>query len=177
MKFIGDITQPLHVEAIEVGGNDISVKCSGSTSNLHAVWDTDMIEKLLKANYSNSVTVWANALATRIKSGDFKSEAPSWISCSSITTPASKRRSVEDDIAAIFEKRATITPLECPLQWAQDANAFDCSFVFSFTSGEDLCTSSYFTNAVPIIETQIAKGGYRLAAWLNTIFDGATNLP
>lgn len=68
------------------------------------------------------------------------------------------------------------------------------SYVFSFTTGEDLCTSSYFTGAVPIvrttsrlhvliaqpplkIETQIAKQGYRLAAWLNVLFDGATNLP
>lgn len=27
------------------------------------------------------------------------------------------------------------------------------------------------------IDLQIAKQGYRLAAWLNVIFDGATNLP
>jgi hypothetical protein len=27
----------LHVEAFEVGGNDISVKCKGSTTNLHSV--------------------------------------------------------------------------------------------------------------------------------------------
>lgn len=27
------------------------------------------------------------------------------------------------------------------------------------------------------IDLQLAKQGYRLAAWLNVIFDGATNLP
>ncbi|KAG6918679.1 hypothetical protein DXG01_012497 [Tephrocybe rancida] len=83
--FIGDIGQPLHVEAYEVGGNDVSVKCSGSTTNLHSLWgncvpyagnyvilimcisDTGIITKLLAANYSSSVTTWASTLSTRIK--------------------------------------------------------------------------------------------------------------
>ncbi|KAF4623210.1 hypothetical protein D9613_002016 [Agrocybe pediades] len=175
LKFLGDIGQPLHVEALEVGGNDISVKCSGSTSNLHSVWDSGIINKLLAANYSNSVPVWSNNLIARIKTGAFKSLASNWISCSSVTEPLS-RRNIEDDIAGILHPRA-ITPLECPLVWAQESNAFDCSFVFNFSTGQDLCTSSYFTNAVPIIEMQIAKQGFRLAAWLNVLFDGATNLP
>ncbi|KAF8167864.1 nuclease Le1 [Crassisporium funariophilum] len=172
--FIGDIGQPLHVEALEVGGNDIDVTCSGASTNLHALWDTGMITKLLAANYGSSVTTWANSLATRIQTGNFKSSAASWISCSSTTSPV--KRSIEDDIARILNRRA-ITPLACPLVWAQDANTFDCSFVFKFSASQDLCTSSYFTGAVPIIETQIAKQGYRLAAWLNVLFDGATNLP
>ncbi|KAF8973833.1 nuclease Le1 [Flammula alnicola] len=174
--FLGDIGQPLHVEALEVGGNDISAKCSGSSTNLHATWDSGMINVLLKANYGNSVTTWANALVTRIKTGTYKSLAAGWISCSSTTTPASSRRSIEEDIAGVLNPRA-ITPLACPLVWASESNAFDCSFVFNFSTGQDLCTSSYFTGAVPIIETQIAKQGFRLAAWLNVLFDGATNLP
>ncbi|TFK40917.1 nuclease Le1 [Crucibulum laeve] len=173
--FIGDIGQPLHVEAIKTGGNDISVKCSGSTSNLHSVWDSGLINKLISANYSNSVTTWANTLATRIKTGQYASLAASWISCSS-TTAAATRRSMEEDVSGLLRPRA-ITPLKCPLIWAQDSNKLDCSFVFSYTTGTDLCTSSYYTNAVPIIETQIAKQGFRLAAWLNVLFDGATNLP
>jgi hypothetical protein len=35
--FLGDIGQPLHVEAYEVGGNDIDVTCGGQSTNLHAV--------------------------------------------------------------------------------------------------------------------------------------------
>ena len=81
--------------------------------------------------------------------------------------------------------------------------------MFPFTSGQDACTGTYYTNAVPVvryhfapvmsveciltdmmhdalciprydqwqIDLQLAKQGYRLAAWLNVIFDGATNLP
>ncbi|KAF8060975.1 S1/P1 nuclease [Lyophyllum atratum] len=172
--FIGDIGQPLHVEAKSVGGNSISVKCSGSTTNLHSLWDSGMINKLLAANYANSVTTWANTLATRIKTGAYASSASSWISCSSTTAPA--RRSISDDLSGFLVPRA-ITPLQCPLVWAQDSNKLDCSLVFSYTTGTDLCTSSYYTNAVPAIETQIAKQGYRLAAWLNVLFDGSVSLP
>ena len=35
--FLGDIGQPLHVEAFEVGGNDIDAICGGKKTNLHAV--------------------------------------------------------------------------------------------------------------------------------------------
>ncbi|KDR73351.1 hypothetical protein GALMADRAFT_72642 [Galerina marginata CBS 339.88] len=156
MQFIGDITQPLHVEALKLGGNQISVKCSGSTSNLHSV-HTGIISRLLIEKYNNDVPTWANALVARIQTGDFSSQTASWVSCSAVTSPAGI--------------------IDCPVAWATDANAFDCSFVFDFATGQDLCTSDYFTNAVPIIETQIAKGGLRLAAWLNVLFDGATHLP
>jgi len=57
-----------------------------------------------------------------------------------------------------------------PLGWAQGANAYDCSVVFDFVTGQDLCTGTYFNNAIPVIDLQIAKQGYRMAIWLNTIF-------
>lgn len=37
LQFIGDIGQPLHVEAVAAGGNDIDARCSGEKTNLHAV--------------------------------------------------------------------------------------------------------------------------------------------
>ncbi|KAF5384022.1 hypothetical protein D9757_006925 [Collybiopsis confluens] len=36
--FIGGIGQPLHIEATEVGVNEIDVVCSGSKTKLHQVW-------------------------------------------------------------------------------------------------------------------------------------------
>ncbi|KAH9850444.1 nuclease Le1 [Lenzites betulinus] len=187
--FLGDIGQPLHVEAYEVGGNDISAKCSGTTTNLHAAWDTGMVSKNINDNHSGSVTTYAADLVTKIKTGTYKSLASGWLSCSSTTKTASKRfflpaaaRNVEEDVHRLLSRSsdatdATITPLACPLVWASESNAYCCSVVFSYTSGQDLCTSAYYTKAVPVIDLQIAKQGYRLAAWLNVIFDGATNLP
>ncbi|KAI0704391.1 nuclease Le1 [Cerioporus squamosus] len=211
--FLGDIGQPLHVEAYEVGGNDIDATCSGKSTNLHSAWDTGILSKNIDDNYSNDVQTYAAALVSKIKSGSYKSLTSDWLSCTSTTKPASKRflnldadlasRGLAGDVKRLVSRAAsldagfeewdaeadslvglvgaapaaTITPLACPLVWAKESNAYCCSVVFSYTSGADLCTSSYYTKAVPVIDLQIAKQGYRLAAWLNVIFDGDTNLP
>ena len=45
VHLIGDLHQPLHVgRAEDRGGNDIKVSWHGKNSNLHRVWDTQMIE-------------------------------------------------------------------------------------------------------------------------------------
>ena len=45
VHMIGDIHQPLHVgKPGDRGGNDVKVKWAGGDSNLHRVWDSDMIE-------------------------------------------------------------------------------------------------------------------------------------
>jgi len=174
--FLGDIGQPLHNEAYEVGGNDIPATCKSysSADELHAIWDTGIIATNLAANYNKSVTGWANDLVSRIETaeGTYNSSAASWIECSSTTQPASMS-SAKRDTMSLIQHRATITPLACPLIWSQEANAYDCSYVFTYKNGTDLCSGSYYTGAVPIIDLQIAKQGYRLAAWLNEIFDGS----
>lgn len=38
VHFIGDITQPLHDENLEVGGNDIDVTFDGEDTDLHGIW-------------------------------------------------------------------------------------------------------------------------------------------
>ncbi|KIM84327.1 hypothetical protein PILCRDRAFT_6576 [Piloderma croceum F 1598] len=177
--FLGDIGQPLHVEAYEVGGNDIPAKCNGVSTNLHATWDTGMIVKMVNATYNGDPQGWAAALVEEIKAGSYKSSAAGWISCSSTTEPLSRRRTVEDDVKEVLKARQSpsqITPLACPMVWARESNAYDCSNVFHYTNGTDLCTGTYFNTNIPVINEQIAKQGYRLAAWLNVIFDGSTGL-
>ncbi|PIL32497.1 hypothetical protein GSI_05200 [Ganoderma sinense ZZ0214-1] len=154
-----------------------------------------MVEKNINDNHSGDVGTYAADLVNEIKlqTGTYKSKTSDWLSCTSTTEPVSKRffltkpPTLEDEVRRLLpsddesveelERRATVTPLECPLEWARESNAYCCSTVFTYTSGEDLCTSSYYTNAVPVIDLQLAKQGYRLAAWLNVIFDGDTNLP
>ncbi|KAN0135433.1 hypothetical protein V8E53_006712 [Lactarius tabidus] len=121
------------------------------------------------ALYGGSARTWANTLAARITSGEYESLAAGWIS--NINT-------------------APLSGTSVSTGWASEANAYDCTVVFNFQTGQDLCTSSYF-NAIPVarflflppdvdaftqnaiiqIELQITKQVYRLAAWLNTIFD------
>jgi len=47
VHFVGDIHQPMHVGAREDrGGNEVMVLWFGEPSNLHAVWDSGLIDKL-----------------------------------------------------------------------------------------------------------------------------------
>jgi hypothetical protein len=52
----GDVHQPLHVSPVgSTGGNDIKVQWFGQASNLHRIWDSDLIEQqqLSYTEYSN----------------------------------------------------------------------------------------------------------------------------
>ncbi|WP_235817864.1 S1/P1 nuclease [Formosa haliotis] len=79
IHLIGDIHQPLHVGLEEdKGGNDIKVKWMGKSTNLHRVWDSDMIngynmsytelaenadaltKAQVKAIQEGSITDWVN---------------------------------------------------------------------------------------------------------------------
>jgi nuclease S1 len=49
VHFIGDIHQPLHAsDDHDRGGNDVPVTFMGRQTNLHAIWDTDIIETAMK---------------------------------------------------------------------------------------------------------------------------------
>lgn len=147
IHFLGDITQPLHDEAEEVGGNDISVTWDGATTSLHACWDTQMVEKIAGGeNSSATVDSFAATLIAQIDNGTYASQKADWVSCADITKAS-----------------------DCALEWAQDANTLNCQYVLqNDESGMEL-DGTYYTGAVPYIELQISKGGYRLGAWLNAL--------
>lgn len=45
IHFVGDLHQPMHIgQAEDKGGNDIQVQWFGKGSNLHRVWDSEMID-------------------------------------------------------------------------------------------------------------------------------------
>lgn len=106
-----------------------------------------MVEKRLR-DFGSDIVQYSNFLTKEIQSGKYASEKDSWVSC--ISSP----------------KAATL----CPLTWAIDTNAINCPFVWSVDKkpGVDL-GGDYYQAAVPIIDKQIAKGGYRLGVLLNSI--------
>ena len=147
IHFLGDITQPLHDEAEEVGGNDIDVTWDGTKTNLHACWDTQMVEKIAGGkNSTATIDSFAASLITQIDSGTYAGEKDDWVSCADITTAS-----------------------DCATVWAQDANAFNCEYVLKTNESGVELDGDYFTGAQPYIELQIAKGGYRLGTWLNNL--------
>lgn len=154
VHFLGDITQPLHDEALEVGGNDIDVTFDGTDTNLHHIWDTNMPEELIGGYSLSDASSWADNLTSEIDSGAYESQKASWI----------------QDLD-ISDAKASA------LSWATDANAYVCSVVLpdgqSSVENKELYPD-YYNSAIGTIELQIAKGGYRLAAWLDAIADGQT---
>jgi len=73
VHLVGDLHQPLHVgKCCDRGGNDVKVKWFGRDTNLHAVWDsaivdeqqlsfTEMAAKLQRHTGSGDVIAWWNA--------------------------------------------------------------------------------------------------------------------
>lgn len=58
IHFVGDLHQPMHTGRFEdLGGNRVQLTWFGQTSNLHRVWDSDLIEsqQLSYTEYANSV--------------------------------------------------------------------------------------------------------------------------
>ena len=146
IHFLGDITQPLHDEAELVGGNDIPVTWDGATTNLHACWDTQMVEKDAGGYSQADITAFSNKLIAAINTGAYASQKASWISCTNIKTASN-----------------------CALAWAQDANAINCQYVLKTDETNKELDGSYYTGAKPYIELQLAKGGYRLGTWINNL--------
>lgn len=152
VHLVGDITQPLHDEAYEVGANDVDVTYNGYSDNLHSDWDTYIPETLVGGSSLSDAKSWAKNLTKEINSGDYKSAAASWID--------------GDDVSSAKDTA---------MSWASDANAYVCTVVMpdgaeALEKMDDLYPT-YYKSTIPTIELQIAKGGYRLGNWLNLIYD------
>lgn len=110
-----------------------------------------MITKLAGSDTIASLNAWTSVIVDQIRSGTYSSSVSSWLSCSDITQAQT-----------------------CATSWATDANALDCSYVLNPNPAGQELSGTYYNGAAPIIQMQIAKGGVRLAAWLNKIFAGST---
>lgn len=106
VHLLGDITQPLHDEAYEVGANNVDVTYQGYSDNLHSDWDTYMPETLVGGYSLSDALSWATNLTKEINSGDYASVAASWID--------------GDDVDEA---------LDTAMSWASDANSYVCTVV------------------------------------------------
>lgn len=166
LHFIGDIHQPLHTEAEDKGGNGIPVLFNKKHTNLHSIWDTDILEKHAgsgsKADEKSDAATWADNL----NQGSFSS--------SFHPNPTIARRNIRHNNG--MRTRDECTNVQdaagCALGWATEANSFICSYVLKDdvegVEGRNLATD-YYDGAVPIVDYLVGKAGVRLAAWLNAL--------
>jgi len=84
---------------------------------------------------------WASTLSKAILTGTYESDAASWLLGIDLSDPVSST-----------------------MIWAKEANAYVCSTVMpdgaAALNGKEL-DGDYYTTAVPVVQLQIARAGYR----------------
>jgi hypothetical protein len=163
MHFVGDIHQPLHVEDVYTGGNDIPTcfRKSCARNELHAVWDTDIVHKIV-------------GIPNSAKHNQEKTAAADWAT-----------QLYDANKGFLGEQCADVNdPQKCTMQWASQVNQYVCSYVLnvgglsdleeikSWFANRDLSTD-YYDGAAPIVEQLIGIAGIRLGAYLEALVAAA----
>ncbi|KAF2758085.1 S1/P1 nuclease-like protein [Pseudovirgaria hyperparasitica] len=152
IHFVGDMHQPLHVENLDVGGNSIAVTYNSASTNLHSVWDSSLIQEYAGGSSLTVARTFATSTTDAIKAGTWSTT--SWLSGTDINDPEATG-----------------------MKWAGEANGYVCTDVIpdgvAAVQGVDL-SGDYYDDHIHAPRIQIARAGYRLAAWLNLIATGKT---
>ncbi|CAI6089198.1 hypothetical protein V2G26_018377 [Clonostachys chloroleuca] len=154
VHFIGDLHQPLHNEDVAQGGTQLHVRWESSDRTLHKVWDTQIAEKLteeLGGRPIDRASRWADQLASKITDREFADQRRDWLKHLDVRNP--------NGTAMI---------------WSQETNKLVCSNVFPRGFGPDQIrgkelSENYYEQAWPVVERQVARAGYRMAAWLDAV--------
>jgi len=133
LKFIvhlmGDLHQPMHcADNNDRGGNTVTVKWFGAPSNLHRVWDSDIISE------------------SRLSEKDYVAQLDSWLD--------------SQDQAALL--RGSV------IDWAMESHQLAKQHAYVDVTS-DLGPDYYDANE-SVMDEQLAKGGLRLAKFLNDMF-------
>lgn len=155
VHFIGDIHQPLHCGfGSDEGGNKITGQFNGYNDNLHAIWDTWIIEERIKNDFGKDQSQYLNYLVQQLQ-GAWNGDAQQWAKCANTTGPV------------------------CPDEWANESSQLACQYAYTDNNGNRIETgfslgTPYYDYAYPVIDMQLAKAGIRLAATFNSLYAGLT---
>ena len=149
VHLVGDLHQPLHVgKCCDRGGNDVKVTWFGKPTNLHAVWDSQLVD-----DEQLSFTELASKLERHITNTDvidwWDVNPRDWI-----TESAKIRDTVYPAPAPMPVKRRKLFAK----RQAAPVPALSYTYVYKFT---------------PVMERRLQQGGVRLAAYLNDVFASA----
>lgn len=144
--WIGDLHQPLHISFFEDrGGNSIDIRWLGAKdTNLHSVWDTQMILTYQRDNWNSVVSAerW-QAFAQELTLDISGSERVAW--------------------------RAG-----APTNWAQESYDISRDPGVLYLELDDSTRHplgrSYFNRNIPILKERLQQAGVRLGTLLNRVF-------
>ncbi|WOK96556.1 senescence-associated protein 6 [Canna indica] len=143
--FMGDIHQPMHVGfTSDEGGNTIHVRWFRHKSNLHHVWDREIILTALADFYNKDLDMFQEDLQNNSTMGVWADDISSWRDC--------------DDL------------LSCPNKYAAESISLACKWGYNGVTEGEALADEYFNSRMPIVAKRIAQGGIRLAMILNKVF-------
>ncbi|GLT33494.1 hypothetical protein SLA2020_080790 [Shorea laevis] len=143
--FMGDVHQPMHIGfTSDLGGNTIALRWFRRKSNLHHVWDRDILLQALKDYYDKDLDSLLEAISGNITHGIWADDVSSWEKC--------------DDL------------LPCLNQYASESVKIACKWGYKGVNSGDTLSDDYYNSRMPIVMKRIAQGGVRLAMILNAVF-------
>ena len=150
VHLVGDLHQPLHVgKCCDKGGNDVKVKWFGRDLNLHAVWDSALVDE---QQYSFT------EYAAKLKRHTSPAEVIAWWDINPrdwISESAQIRETV-------YPPPPRPDPKKKLKKGEKPVPELSYEYVFKFT---------------PVMERRLAQAGVRLAAYLNDIYAEPQPLP
>ncbi|KAK4271454.1 hypothetical protein QN277_020151 [Acacia crassicarpa] len=143
--FVGDIHQPLHVGfTSDEGGNTIALRWFRRKSNLHHVWDKEIIVDALKDYYEKDLELLLEDLQRNYTDGIWSDDVPSWSHCEDLSN--------------------------CVDGWAKESIQVACRWAYKGVEAGMTLSDEYFNTRMPWVMKRIAQGGIRLAMILNQVF-------
>jgi hypothetical protein len=153
VHFIGDIHQPLHVAfSSDLGGNLYNGTFLGLETNLHNIWDLNIIQTRIARDFNNDYHAWVQYLVKYLASQP-KSLQQQWQSCS-------------------YEPFHSA----CSGDWAVESLNYACKNAYLAVDGKTHIgdnfelTGNYYEQNLKIVELRLIQGGLRLATVLNSLF-------
>ena len=143
VHLVGDLHQPLHVgKCCDRGGNDVNVTWFGKPTNLHAVWDSLMVDDE-QLSFTELAAKLERHMAPRDLVKWWDIDPRDWISESA---------EIRDNLYP-----PTVKPVKGRRGKKGRPAVPDLSY-------------SYVYKFTPVMERRLSQGGVRLAAYLNAIF-------
>lgn len=153
VHLVGDLHQPLHVgKCCDKGGNDVKVTFFGKPTNLHAVWDSQLVDDE-QLSFSELATKLERHISPEDIVNWWNINPRDWISESA---------GIRDSVYPASGDPASLPKDNKPKEGQPPLPDLSYSYVYKFT---------------PVMERRLSQGGVRLAAYLNAIFAEPRPLP
>lgn len=144
--FMGDIHQPMHCAfTSDEGGNTIDLRWFRHKSNLHHVWDREIILTAMKDYYDNDMQVLQQDIEGNFTDGIWSDDVSSWTDCNNLHA--------------------------CVTKYATESINIACKWGYKGVEPGITLSDEYFNSRLPFVMKRIAQGGVRLAMILNKVFN------